>query len=896
MSSTGALPQTLKSITTTKIRELSKQRVLFDRKKKQIVADATAAQDLRAKARILLDGLSSLKGYPKDPLDQDDMDLDLPSYYRNEDGTGLNTHGMGQLFQADHTNIRRFLLQARYDASISDNMVREWISKLENELQFLELKHEHASFYTKLVTEWLSNLDESTSSPEIAGASFEKVGRVEMHEQRAIWEELVFTPGDHVDKDSIRAYLDNLFTKSKLSRQALELLRGDMHKLGSELATQGEWLDEKSLEWVSDALMNSDMLSDEKTNILKEFMRNKEVHQEVADVLNMRLASLESWNWGNDGIPVEMRRQLNGKYRVFMDADLLDSLMLQYLGTTWAVKFRSTASKFFRSLAWTPVQEDIPEEYREKRKYFTQDTEPDQIQGINGERTSRYQSDYFMSQLPETVMEGSRNYDDDSKSKNALETKHSLLHLLITESIIQKELRGEFTAIRSDYQWFSPGLSHATILTVLGYFGVPEVWLNFFKVFLEAPLKFVQDGPSASTRVRKRGVPMSHTLSDFFGEAVLFCMDYAVNQDTHGGILYRLHDDFWFWGTEETCNRAWLGMTSFASVMGLQFNMEKTGAVRMGSAALTKNTILPQGDIRWGFLVLDAEKGRFIIDQAQVDQHIEELDRQLSSCRSVFAWVQAWNGYFGRFFTNNFARPAMCFGRDHIDMAISTLSRIEKTLFSKTSDGASQGKGGVTDYLRSIMVERFGVRDVPEGFFYYPVELGGLGLLNPFVRLLAMRENIKQTPQKRLHRAVVADEEDYLHTKQEFKSSRHSTLPYGEKATSSMTLEEFMMYPETFSSNWLEAYLDLRHVPEELSVSPTASFSKHQSGLESRRSTKASPISSRWELMTPYWRWVAELYHEEMVRTYGSLAAVNREFMPLGVIKTLQQDRFRWQG
>ena len=48
--------------------------------------------------------------------------------------------------------------------------------------------------------------------------------------------------------------------------------------------------------------------------------------------------------------------------------------------------------------------------------------------------------------------------------------------------------------------------------------------------------------------------------------------------------------------------------------------------------------------------------------------------------------------------------------------------------------------------------------------------------------------------------------------------------------------------------------------------------------------------------LMPYWKWVAELYHEGMVRTYGGLAAVNREFMPLGVVKTLREGKFRWQS
>jgi hypothetical protein len=424
------------------------------------------------------------------------------------------------------------------------------------------------------------------------------------------------------------------------------------------------------------------------------------------------------------------------------------------------------------------------------------------------------------------------------------------------------------------------------------------MWLSFFKVFLEAPLKFAQDCLAAPTQVRRRGVPMSHTLSDCFGESVLFCMDYAVNQATNGGILYRLHDDFWFWGAKETCEKAWLGMAEFAKVMGLQFNEEKTGTVLMGKANAEETSVLPTGEIRWGFLVLDAEQGRFVIDQSQVDQHIEELDRQLSSCKSVFAWVQAWNGYFGRFFTNNFAKPAMCFGRDHIDMAISTLSRIEKTLFAKCASKTEAE--GVSNYLRNVIAERFDIHSLPEGFFYYPVELGGLGLMNPFVRLLSMRENIKQTPQRHLQKAALQDEILYQSAKERFEKHGSDSIRtmFGEdsKPLPFWSLEDYIKYPETYSSNLRAAYKMLNEVPEEISLSPTASFKKNQTGLMAAGRQKNSPISADWRSMTPYWRWVAEMYHDEMVRTYGSLAAVNREFMPLGVVKTLKEGRFRWQG
>ncbi|KAJ5950492.1 uncharacterized protein N7479_008905 [Penicillium vulpinum] len=899
----GALPQTLKSITATKINELSKQRVLFDQRKAEILADANAAPDLRTRAQALLHGISRLKGYPKDSLDKDDRDLDAETL-DEELEDNLPSRILGRLQPEDHRNMSRFLLQSRHDSSISQTALQDRIAQLEKELRYLEIKHEHGDFYSKLVAEWLSELDGSITSP--AGETnsttgpdptLEKVGRAEMHDQRATWESLVFTPATHVNEEAIKSYLNNLFTQTKLSQQALKDLRQSLQSFGTELASRGKWLDVSELKWVSRALLKADLLSDEKTAILKEFMRNNEVAQEVADVLNMRLASLESWTWAGDaeGIPVQMRRHLNGKYRVFMDEDLLDALMLQYLGTIWAVKLREVFETFLQSNAWKTLHEDISEEDKEMRKYFLGRNANSDSGSLNKIRKKTYSEEYFMSQLPASTDEGARLYDEDgSDLKNALDTKHSLLHLLITESIIHKHQRGEFTAVRSDFEWFGPSMPHATLLTVMKFFGVPELWMKFFVLFLEAPLKFSQDGADASIQVRKRGLPMSHTLGDCLGESVLFCMDYAVNQATEGAFLYRLHDDFWFWGTEKSCVKAWQAMEQFTEVMGLKFNEEKTGSVQMGpNTTLKESTLLPTGEIRWGFLVLDAKKERFIIDQAQVDQHIEELSRQLSSCESVFAWVQAWNSYFGRFFTNNFAKPAICFGRDHIDMAISTLGRIEQGLF-RTLDGESPSgqTSGVTDHLRTVIANRFDIHDLPDGFFYYPVELGGLELLNPFIRLLAMRENIKTTPRKLLHKASLKEEKKYEAAKERFKLngpdiwSAKQTKPF-------MSLEEYTRYPETFSLSLVDVYKQLTEVPSETSVALTWGFEREQNSL--RQLFPEGSIQYHWGSMEPYWKWVAELYSEEMVRTYGGLAAVNREFMPLGVVKTLREGKFRWQ-
>ena len=131
-------------------------------------------------------------------------------------------------------------------------------------------------------------------------------------------------------------------------------------------------------------------------------------------------------------------------------------------------------------------------------------------------------------------------------------------------------------------------------------------------------------------------------------------MDYTVNRHTDGAFLYRLHDDFWFWGNEATCVKAWKAMSDFANTVGLEFNEEKTGTVQITNdnieappgtfskeqKAADADTVLPAGDIRWGFLKLDAQQGRFIIDQGQAI-----LSQQLCQARRVFRARPYRHGY-----------------------------------------------------------------------------------------------------------------------------------------------------------------------------------------------------------------------------------------------------------
>jgi hypothetical protein len=432
------------------------------------------------------------------------------------------------------------------------------------------------------------------------------------------------------------------------------------------------------------------------------------------------------------------------------------------------------------------------------------------------------------------------------------------------------------TAVRTNFAWFGPSLPHSTVCAVLDFVNVSEEWMNFFRRVLEAPMKFMEDGKDAPVQIRKRGTPISGPPSDMLGETVLFCLDFAFNQGTDGARMYRLHDDIWFWGAETTCVKGWAIMTEFAELMGLNFNNEKTGSVNITRRARYKGSTLssslPKGDVRWGFLKLDSETGRFLIDQANVDTHIEELRRQLGACKSVFDWIQAWNVYGARFFTTHFGKPANCFGQAHVDMMLETSSRIQAKLF------ASTGRS-VTSTLKRMISGSFGMDDIPEGYLYFPMSMGGLDIKRAFIDLYLIRDKISSDSDKYMNDFFAIEEGKYNAAKAAFDDGDNAKLagqPF-------MPFAEYIHYRERASDDLHRAYMQLLKEPAQEEVTPMADVT----ALLGRHARSK---------LTPYYRWVIQLYATDMIARFGGLNVVDKGLLPTGKVNMFRESRFRWQG
>lgn len=624
MASSEVLSQTLSYITTIKLAQTQKQKAEYESHKRSLLEAVASETDTRKRISALLAGTRRLSLTTANPL------------------TSLN-------------NMARFVQQAEHDPSVSESFLLDCEATLRNGLDVQSNKYECASLYGELVKEW-------TAAGDDAEPGFEPVGRQEMHEQRATWEEYVFKP-KHTDGAAIRAYLERIFVNGSSDvKRHYENLHFEMRCfqrsgiMGPRRDDDDSHFDQSSVTACIKGLLRSDLLTDEKRATLRDLEGNPVVLGEIADVLNMRLASRDSWCWG-EALVVEPRRCLNGRYRFYPDEDLLHAILIYYVGQRFGVYLKKLVRRFAESeTVWKSHAKPISKEEARRRRYFLNEEQRSPESSIGAERQKHFMGWVLRDQLPDYMDELRAGYGLDEATAEETRESHvrvaqELLHRIATDVALNRKVGRDTVILRSDFKWFGPSIPHSTIFTVLEFFGVNDDWLDFFRRVLEAPLRFKQDPADAEPQKRRRGTPVGTPLADYIGESLLFVLDFAVNQ-TASTNLYRLHDDMWLWGEPEKCAAGWAAMEEFASVMGLDFNMDKTGCAVVaakqrgsetvgGGAAASALEKLPKGDVTWGLLRLDFESGRFVINQAEVDKHIAELKLQLDACRTVFDWIQA---------------------------------------------------------------------------------------------------------------------------------------------------------------------------------------------------------------------------------------------------------------
>ena len=147
MASGSVFSGVLQTITSTKLQELSKQRNTFNRQYATPLSRIEVKQDPLQRLNIVVNGTKQCLGVKTTVPKTGD------SRHRRMISNGKSNHQL----ETDLENLDRFLEQARFDPSVSNDVLKDWENKLLQCASIQATKFQYADLYGKLVTEWLSS-------------------------------------------------------------------------------------------------------------------------------------------------------------------------------------------------------------------------------------------------------------------------------------------------------------------------------------------------------------------------------------------------------------------------------------------------------------------------------------------------------------------------------------------------------------------------------------------------------------------------------------------------------------------------------------------------------------------------------------------------------------------
>jgi len=256
--------ETLHTITTTKLEELTKQRVAFEEEYSALLDAAKAEIDPFKRVCLLLNGTKVCLGVQTDNKTAKD----------GRSSRVISSGARNTRLETDIRNLDRFIEQARFDPSVSSNVVTDWEKTLLQYLSVQSTKFQYADLYGKLVTEWLSSDKIAAEDVDVEMTeSFEEIPGAKKLASRVEWEKDVFQAAD-VDGNALNSYLEELFTaNNKTGTAAIRNLRKKVEEFEKDLNNSVQF-SQYTLRETIQGLENSDLLSNEKRETLRDFLSN----------------------------------------------------------------------------------------------------------------------------------------------------------------------------------------------------------------------------------------------------------------------------------------------------------------------------------------------------------------------------------------------------------------------------------------------------------------------------------------------------------------------------------------------------------------------------------------------------------------------------------------------
>jgi hypothetical protein len=360
--------------------------------------------------------------------------------------------------------------------------LRDFASTLRQKLDQESERFYFADLYYRLLAEWTDTnrkpIAEMEQDQEELDGQFEHVARFNLQKLKDKFSDVVFTPKD-TDEVEIDVYLSSLFDDDH-AKQMLKDFRTSIGEFAANLKGRVAPFDQHNIKTCIKSLLTNSLLNDDAKETLSAFVTNNVVLDEIADVLNLRFSDIDNWSWDADeGLYYEPRRQMNGKYRIMMDQDILQAIFLHYIAVSWSVELKSRFSRFANDRKfWKGPSEMSQEEYSRARFFGGKHCDPSG--GVVEEKLSAFRDTFLLCTLPDDLSSNADPYGEESagdptNERTGMGTRQVLLRQIATDVIIRRALHGDVAVVQSDLQWYATGLPHATLFAVLRFWGVPEV-------------------------------------------------------------------------------------------------------------------------------------------------------------------------------------------------------------------------------------------------------------------------------------------------------------------------------------------------------------------------------------------------------------------------------------
>jgi hypothetical protein len=136
----------------------------------------------------------------------------------------------------------------------------------------------------------------------------------------------------------------------------------------------------------------------------------------------------------------EPRRQLNGKYRIMMDMDILQAIFLHYIAVSWCAHLKSVFCRLPTDDRFWRVADEVSAEEKARHEFFTGSYRTT-TDGVCADERETFLNTFLLSALPASLSDGCDPYGEgnensDDETRTGLGMQQMFLRQLATDVLI----------------------------------------------------------------------------------------------------------------------------------------------------------------------------------------------------------------------------------------------------------------------------------------------------------------------------------------------------------------------------------------------------------------------------------------------------------------------------